>query len=689
MASFGLKTRLLTIGTAITLIPLILVCAVTLIEGTKLKQVSYEKTVELASKDLQHIVDSVEGLAEAFFSQLQEQTQQQLSMARSKVNDNGGFVQDQEQIVKWTAIDQYTKKAREVSLPALSLGSGEWLGQVYEVGEVAPLVDEIKSIAGASSTIFQRMNDRGDMLRVCTNIEKLDGTRAIGTYIPATNPDGKPNPVVSTLLRGDTFLGRAYVVNAWYVTAYEPIYDDTGTVIGSLFVGVPETQAFAAIHKQVTNIKVGKTGYVYVLNAKGDQKGHYVISADGKRDGEDILDATDANGRPFIRDICENALSLDPGEIAEIKYAWQNPGEPEPRDKIVYYGYFEPWDWVIGAGSYEEEFFEASNAVAAFVGRITIVQVAVALIAGIVAAVLWIIIGGKISGRVGRIVNSLNACADETSQAATEVSSSSTTMATGASEQAAAIQQTTASLEEIASIASQSAESSGSAAGIAQQARSRVDSCNEEMNRMSAAMDAIEASGDSVGKIIKTIDEIAFQTNILALNAAVEAARAGEAGAGFAVVADEVRSLAQRSAQAAKETADKISESIERSHEASSLTKRVSEALGEIVGLIANVDELVQGLSNSANEQNQGIGQINAAMTNIDTSTQASAAAAEQGAAAATELDAQVGSLRKAMAELFELVNGAKKAAHAAAQDSSPTPPAPQRQSRVKMPIPA
>jgi methyl-accepting chemotaxis protein len=178
------------------------------------------------------------------------------------------------------------------------------------------------------------------------------------------------------------------------------------------------------------------------------------------------------------------------------------------------------------------------------------------------------------------------------------------------------------------------------------------------MHTMSAAMEAIRISSNDIAKIIKTIDEIAFQTNILALNAAVEAARAGEAGMGFAVVADEVRNLAQRSAQAAKETADKIEGAIAKTAEGVEVSGKVAQALNDIVTKVRQVDELVTEVSGASREQTQGITQINVAISQMDKVTQSTAASAEESAAAAQELNAQAETMKQSVAELLQLVGG-------------------------------
>jgi methyl-accepting chemotaxis protein len=178
------------------------------------------------------------------------------------------------------------------------------------------------------------------------------------------------------------------------------------------------------------------------------------------------------------------------------------------------------------------------------------------------------------------------------------------------------------------------------------------------MNEMREAMDAIKTSSNDIAKIIKTIDEIAFQTNILALNAAVEAARAGEAGAGFAVVAEEVRALAQRSANSAKETASKIEVAIKNGEHGVVISSKVAEALLVIVEKARKVDELVAEIATASQEQNQGISQINTAVSQMDKVTQSNAASAEETAAAAEELSAQSVSLKEIVGQLHQMIGG-------------------------------
>jgi methyl-accepting chemotaxis protein len=273
---------------------------------------------------------------------------------------------------------------------------------------------------------------------------------------------------------------------------------------------------------------------------------------------------------------------------------------------------------------------------------------------------LWIgsFLVGAIKKVISGITEQLNSGADQTAAAAGQVSTSSKSLADGASEQAASLEETSASLEEISSMTQRNAESATQAKSLSNQTRQAAESGAASMEEMKQAMDAIKASSASIAKIVKTIDEIAFQTNILALNAAVEAARAGEAGAGFAVVADEVRSLAQRSAQSAKETAVKIEDSVSKSDRAVRISAKVAQSFEEIVVKARGVDELVAEIATGSNEQSQGIAQVAVAVAKMDRVTQANATCAEQSAAASAQLNAQSDSMRDSVTSLVELVGG-------------------------------
>jgi methyl-accepting chemotaxis protein/methyl-accepting chemotaxis protein-1 (serine sensor receptor) len=243
------------------------------------------------------------------------------------------------------------------------------------------------------------------------------------------------------------------------------------------------------------------------------------------------------------------------------------------------------------------------------------------------------------------------------------VTSSSQSLAQGASQQAASLEETSASTEQITSMTRKNAENSGAVASLMADAGGRVDVANRALDQMVMTMKEIDASSDKVSKIIKVIDEIAFQTNILALNAAVEAARAGEAGMGFAVVADEVRNLAQRSAQAAKDTAALIEESISHSKQGITRLDQVAEAIRSITTSAAEVKTLTDEVSLGSQEQSRGIEQIAKAVMQMQQVTQKTAASAEESASASEEMSAQAESMKQLAEQLQGIVGTTRSVA--------------------------
>jgi methyl-accepting chemotaxis protein len=273
--------------------------------------------------------------------------------------------------------------------------------------------------------------------------------------------------------------------------------------------------------------------------------------------------------------------------------------------------------------------------------RTTTLVIVAACVAFVLGAAIGTILIRSTNRALRGVTLQLAAGSEQTTAAASEVSSTSQSLADGASEQAASLEETSASLEEIASMTKRNAESAAQAKSLARDTRSAAEKGTASMAEMKSAMDAIKESSGNIAKIVKTIDEIAFQTNILALNAAVEAARAGEAGAGFAVVSEEVRSLAQRSAAAAKETAALIEESVGRSGRGVAISASVASSFEEILGKARQVDALVGEIATASTEQHQGIGQLTTAVSQMDKVTQSNASGAEQAAAAAEELSSQ------------------------------------------------
>jgi len=256
---------------------------------------------------------------------------------------------------------------------------------------------------------------------------------------------------------------------------------------------------------------------------------------------------------------------------------------------------------------------------------------------------------GNLAGHIARTTTSglrslasgLSLASSEVTEAAVQVATSAQSLSRGATQQAASLEETSASMEEMGAMTRQNAEHAREAASLMASVERTVRQSNAALTGMVGSMASIQESSAKVSRIIRTIDEIAFQTNILALNAAVEAARAGDAGQGFAVVADEVRNLAQRSARAARDTAQLIEESGANAARGGQMVEQVATAIGDITGGVSTVKGLIDQVSLASEQQAQGIDQVRHAITDMEQVTQRTAATAEESAAASETLSAQ------------------------------------------------
>ena len=281
----------------------------------------------------------------------------------------------------------------------------------------------------------------------------------------------------------------------------------------------------------------------------------------------------------------------------------------------------------------------------------------------------------KMTGNLNDVLSSINAASEQVSTGAKQLSDSSLSLSQGASEQASSIEELTSSLEEISSQTKLNAQNASQANKLAGVAQENAEQGNGQMREMLKSMEDINQSSASISKIIKVIDDIAFQTNILALNAAVEAARAGQHGKGFAVVAEEVRNLAAKSASAAKETTDMIESSIAKVSAGTKLAEHTAEALNKIVDGVAQAAALVKQIDVASNEQAIGLAQINQAVMQVSQVVQANSAVSEQSAAASKELASQAEMMHESVGK-FKLKKdneaGAKSAmGPAAARDAT------------------
>jgi methyl-accepting chemotaxis protein len=365
-------------------------------------------------------------------------------------------------------------------------------------------------------------------------------------------------------------------------------------------------------------------------------------------DGKDLSDYADPNGKRLFVAFVETVRKDGAGYV---DYMWPKPGEKEPVGKVSYVRLVPEWGWVIGSGVYTDD-------VAASVGKVVWVTAAAGLVIFVACILFSILLSHRLARPLHHAIVSLTEGTAQMADAANSVASVSQTLADGSSRQAASVEETTAAMHEISSMTRQNSDNAASARQLALRAEEEVEKANGSMSSVVSQMTEIATIGQEVGKIIKTIDEIAFQTNLLALNAAVEAARAGEAGAGFAVVADEVRNLAGRAAAAAKNTSGLVETTVRKISEGASLVERTNEDFQGVSRAVKKVNGLVGEISAATTEQDRGIAEIGGNLTEIDHVTQENAGNAEEIAATSEQLAAQATSLDDVVRDLRTLIEG-------------------------------
>lgn len=526
----------------------------------------------------------------------------------------------------WTVTDQAAGTSREVDLPRLLVG-GTWLGRTTDPAAAVPVVDDISTLLGASVTVFQRVDDGGDMLRVATSVRGTDGTRAIGTAIAATAPDGSPNPVVAALLAGQPYYGTAQVVGQPYVTAYAPLVVD-GSVAGALFVGVPQADVDEPLRAALARVAVGEHGYLTVA----DDAGAWVVPPPG---------TAAADGSRLV------AAAAD---LAEGETATERVDLGDGAAATVQVARYAPWGWTVAAWGLDADLRAVSDELTA--GSATLVRtlLVVGLVVAVLAVALVVWISGRVVGRVGRLTEALRRVADRDlsvevrGEGHDEIGVMGTALGEAIDAMHAALSRMRAGAESVRSTAGRLDGSSGTleaaagrtvsraegAAGSASVVSSEVQTVTAAMTEMRAsiesvaqdvtaasgqaaqavgitdaaagAADRLAASTSQIAAVLDTVTAIAGQTHLLALNATIEAARAGSAGAGFAVVAGEVKDLAQQTSSAIGTIAPVLEAVTRDAADVQSAVARISQAVSTVDGLQGAVSAVVEEQSATTSE---------------------------------------------------------------------------------------
>jgi methyl-accepting chemotaxis protein len=355
--------------------------------------------------------------------------------------------------------------------------------------------------------------------------------------------------------------------------------------------------------------------------------------------------------RPLMTKVVE--LSLDDDNHSEVNSLLINEVTPALKKWLGYLDEFQK----INEKNSQETIIAAKHTFADLLGLLCVLS----LIAVIVGIILAYFITHSISKPMNFIASRIGEAAKLVTSASEQLYTSARQLSQGSTEQSAAIEETSSTLQESASMMLQNTANTKQATQLSEQAKQSANNGSVEMQEMVKSIQEIKRSSDQIANIIKVIDDIAFQTNILALNAAIEAARAGESGMGFAVVAEEVRNLAQRSAQAAKDTTPIIETNIELSNKGVLVAAKVCDALNEITIQSSKVNQLMDEIAAASQEQAQGVEQMNKAMVQVEMVTERNTANAEKSTLAAEELNVQAQSMKKIVLELSNLVSGTVK----------------------------
>ncbi|AXW04570.1 methyl-accepting chemotaxis protein [Ralstonia solanacearum] len=528
---------------------------------------------------------------------------------------------------------------------------------------------------GTIATVFARTGD--DFVRVTTSLKKENGERAIGTLLDRAHPSYK------ALMAGESFRGLAWLFGVPYMSKYEPVRDAAGKVVGALYVGVDVRAELALLKDKIRSHGIGRTGGYFVIDGKaGADQGKVLIDRDQGREGKNLLDAKDADGLAWVREMIERKDGMLRHTLADTE------GSPA-RERFTVFTQYPDWKLVIAGTAYvnelEADLVSARNrflllglalGVLLAGGLFWMLRRAVSTPLAEVVSVARRVAAGDLTHRfsatrrdeIGQLMHAINGVGDGLSGIVDKVRASASTIASSTGQiaagnvdlsarteaQAGNLERTASSIEQLAATVRQNADSAQHAHDMVQSASQAANAGGQTVERLVGTMSGIHATAQKIADITGIIDGIAFQTNILALNAAVEAARAGEQGRGFAVVAGEVRSLAQRSAAAAKEIKELISRSVQEVQAGNEAARGAGEAMQDIVTRVERIAGIMGEISHASREQSQGIEEVNRAVTSMDEVTQQNAALVEEAAAAAESLRQQAQELRGAV-DVFRL----------------------------------
>ena len=532
-------------------------------------------------------------------------------------------------------------------------------------------VDRYSKDTGGVATVFAREGD--DFKRITTSLKKQDGERAMGTLLD------RAHPAYARILSGQTYTGPATLFGKTYMTHYDPIKDNAGAIVGIFFVGMDISMQAAAVEKQAADTRFFQSGGIYHIDAAAPLESA-VLRIHPTAAGKKVLEAY-----PDAKDFLTQLASAPDGYVRDA-FPLLNPSKVD--------------SWAVmrksnsGAGWFVAEVPEAES-MAQYWRNMRIIWALLAATAVLLGAGLFWLVRRTVSRPLGELTTAVTAVAhgdltrsfhttrqdeigtlvnevegmrqryldilsqvreavENVGTASSEIASGNQDLSVRTEQTASNLQRTASSMDQLTGTVKQSADAARQANQLANTAAQVAARGGSVVGEVVSTMNEINQSSRKIADIVGVIDSIAFQTNILALNAAVEAARAGEQGRGFAVVASEVRSLAQRSAEAAREIKALIGASVEKVESGSRQVQTAGHTMDEIVGSVQRVSDIIGEITAASREQSEGIDEVNGAIGQLDQMTQQNAALVEQSAAAAESLREQASRLEQAVS-VFKL----------------------------------
>jgi hypothetical protein len=358
--SGNIRRKIAAMGILLVVAPLLTLLAAGWIVMQRISQAALMDGTKTSSANLTHLTRNLFGICRNYH----QDTAAKLKSGRAILDEAGPIALDLNRQVIWQAKNEATGEVTELSLPVMMAGNAKFV-PVEDSTRQAPVVDEIERLYGTAATVFQRMNEDGDMLRVCSSVRSDEGTRSIGSFIPAKSPDGQATLALRQVLAAQTYLGRTFSGKTGYLAAYQPLTDESGAVVGMLYTALPEDD----IKSKVRQLTAGNTDpnheELFVLRADGDERGTALIMGDKALEGRNLWDEKDSAGQPYVREICQRAVTLRPGDIAEYKYRKTGRVGGIPHTVIARFAYVPEWDWVVGFAQPEVNFLAGASAIQA------------------------------------------------------------------------------------------------------------------------------------------------------------------------------------------------------------------------------------------------------------------------------------------------------------------------------------